>query len=161
MLMRPPEICTDQATDQDVIFHAIEQVHCDLVVYLRPTTPFRQVEVVAEAIKIMSDAGPEITGLRSVEEMEESYFKAFRIDREGLLIGTVYADKPNQYCPKTYRANGYIDIARAEVVKQGQLWGPSVYGYITPRVIEIDTEEDLRYAGYWLGSRRLSAQGRA
>jgi CMP-N-acetylneuraminic acid synthetase len=59
-------------------------------------------------------------------------------------------DQPNHKCPKTYHPNGYVDLIRAEWVKKGQLWGPEKQAFITPRVIEIDTEEDFEMAEWWL-----------
>ena len=66
-------------------------------------------------------------------------------------------DLPNHKCPKTYHPNGYVDLIRAERVKRGQLWGPEKQAFITPRVIEIDTEEDFERAEWWLERRKNTA----
>ena len=157
-IRRPAEISGDRIGDLEVVEHALEVIggDVDLVVYLRPTTPFREIEILRGALAFMEDE--RWTSLRSVEEMGESAYKCFERDKEGRLIPVLYwdsrgdyeyhdmTDTPNQEVEKTYRANGYIDIMRADLIKQGELWGRRKYGYITPGVVEIDTEGDLEYA---------------
>jgi CMP-N-acetylneuraminic acid synthetase len=110
------------------------------------------------------------TGLRSVEEMGESAYKCFEIldncldpvwyaedDGMGDTYWEDMTDKPNHDCPKTYHPNGYVDLIRSEWVKKGQLWGPEKQAFITPRVIEIDTEEDFEMAEWCLERRKNTA----
>jgi CMP-N-acetylneuraminic acid synthetase len=118
----------------------------DLIIYLRPTTPFRREYVVKEAIRLMEMPGYD--SLRSVEEMSESAYKCFRI-KEGILrpLSRVdLTDKPNQECPRTYHPNGYIDIVRRSVLEYGSLWGSGRYGFVTPYAIELDTLEQWEFA---------------
>ena len=140
---------SDTATDFDVIKEFVDQVECDLIVYLRPTTPFRTSEMVDEAIRIMEVKGYD--SLRSVEEMSESAYKCFSI-QTGLckpLTKKDVTDYPNQKLPKTYKPNGYVDIVRPEIIRSGSLWGEGRYAFITPRTIEIDTPEDFEYAQWY------------
>jgi CMP-N,N'-diacetyllegionaminic acid synthase len=150
----------DNQSDIDVVGHFIDHVHCDTIVYLRPTTPVRSVGLVQEAVRVFTG-----TGLRSVEEMGESAYKCFEVDCGRLIPVYVhgssilpvgmsglrdYTDKPNHLCPKTYHPNGYVDIIRSLCVKNGSLWGPDKQAFVTPRTIEIDTEDDLAYAEYYM-----------
>jgi N-acylneuraminate cytidylyltransferase len=133
----------------------------DLVIYLRPTTPFRSVFHLENAIKTLEQTD-EATGLRSVEEMPESAFKCFRMT--GPQLEPIYwwdgkntidvTDWPNQEVEKTYHPNGYIDIARVTVILGGELWGNDVIGYVTPRTIELDTPADWDYAE-WYANRQV------
>lgn len=144
VLMRPPELASDLATDEDVLGHFFEHFPCDLCVFLRPTTPFRDPALVEDAIRMMLNNRAD--SLRSVEEMGESAWKTFEIVGDYLdpIVGSMHqANLPNQILRKTYRGNGYVDILR------GPKWGNRVLVYITPRVIEIDTPEDLEYARWW------------
>lgn len=147
-LERPAVLSGDGIGDYDVVRHFLEHCPCDLVVYLRPTTPFRTSHTVREAIKIMLEGGYD--SLRSVEEMSESAFKCFRI-RAGLLYPLSrkdLTDRPNQTLERTYHPNGYVDIVRSDIVMEGSLWGSGRYAFVTPRAIEIDTEADFEYAQY-------------
>ena len=65
------------------------------------------------------------------------------------------ANLPNQRLPATYRGNGYIDILKASQIRKGPLlmWGQYCIAFITPPVIEIDTEDDLAYAQWWYEHR--------
>lgn len=65
------------------------------------------------------------------------------------------ANRPNHVCPQTYRGNGYIDIIRTSGALAGDLWGDSCIGYVTKRVIELDDEDDWRYAEYVAKRKRL------
>ena len=154
ILMRPPKLASDEATDYDVAAHALENMNCgDMIIYLRPTTPIRANKWIKEAIKIATQAYDSISGLRSVEEMSETAYKNFSIPLAFLepLFGSMTdTNKSTQVLPKTYKANGYVDII---LPKQGKL-PASVYGdrcipLITPRTIDIDTLDDFKYAE-WL-----------
>ena len=153
VIARPPDLATDAAGDDGVIRDALSVVPTDLVIYLRPTTPFRELDRVQDALRLMSVTGYD--SLRSVEEMSESAFKCFKI-RAGLLqplTRTDYTDRPNQELPRTFHPNGYVDILRRSVVDSGGIWGAGRYAFITPRTVEIDTEEDFEYAKYYIERR--------
>jgi len=155
VIKRPVVLAGDDVGDFEVISHAMLHmpVGVELVVYLRPTTPFRHGYLVDEAIRLMGLRGYD--SLRSVHEMGESAYKCFRIEG-GILKpfgGTDYTDLPNQAVERTYHPNGYVDIVRADIVRGGSLWGAGRYGFITPRTVEVDTVEDWEYA-VWLAENR-------
>jgi CMP-N,N'-diacetyllegionaminic acid synthase len=147
--MRPDEFCTDDSTDRDVIEYITKQYALPpntILAYLRPTTPFRDIDVIIDsAIPFL--VKPSIRCLRCVEELIESSFKTFILEN-GFLIpitrGQFNANLPNQSYPKTYRNNGYIDLYRLPYDDS------KVVGFITPKTIELDTEEDFEYAEFWL-----------
>jgi CMP-N,N'-diacetyllegionaminic acid synthase len=157
VIFRPPELCSDTTGDAEVIKNAIGWCQdtlgqdFDWVVYIRPTTPFRRVETVRRALQELFDAGEAATGLRSVELMAESAFKCFTVRPGPFLveIGAGQSDLPNQEVRKTYRGNGYVDIAKVSEIQAGRLWGDNVIAFVTPPSIEIDTEDDLLYAHWW------------
>jgi CMP-N-acetylneuraminic acid synthetase len=51
--------------------------------------------------------------------------------------------------PKTYKANGYIDILKTDTILRGSLHGDKILAYVTPRIPEIDTEEDFLFAEHF------------
>ena len=159
---RPAELAEDDSTDLDVVQHFMEQVETDLIVYLRPTTPFRSVTVVSRAIHefvTVLGAIPTPTSLRSIELMSETAFKCFtKLGPLLVGIGGVSVDEagmPNQDFTPTYKANGYVDIIRTQFVKEsGMLWGGRCYGFETPPVIEIDTPHEWDMAEMYLATKQ-------
>lgn len=146
--VRPGSLSGDGVGDYEVIRNFCNNYAYDLIVYLRPTTPFRQADIVNDAIELMKVPGYD--SLRSVEEMPETAYKMFRIQK-GLLKPLTkidYTDRPNQMLPKTYKPNGYVDIVRSDIVLSGSLWGAGRYAFVTPETIEIDTEGDWERAEF-------------
>ena len=170
-LIRPPDLASDDTGDHPVIKHFLQHFPTDLVIYLRPTTPFRSVAKIEEAIGTLIYAGDYATSLRSIEEMGESAWKCFHL-RYGYLVplrGDMgAANLPNHLVTKTYRGNGYVDIIKSKQVSDpasgpeggaitDNLWGDRCIGFVTPRAIEIDTEDDLRFAEFSL--KRKEGEG--
>ncbi len=151
-ILRPAELSSDNSGDYGVIKQAMGFVDSSLIAYLRPTTPFRKASVLRNAVKYIERENG--SGLRSIEEMGESVYKCFGLNGkllEPFMLGKLdYSDCPNQLCPKSYHPNGYIDIVRREVVEWGELWDDKCLGFITPRTIEIDTEEDFEFVAVFL-----------
>jgi CMP-N,N'-diacetyllegionaminic acid synthase len=154
-IRRHPDACTDDATDRNVILDFFEHVQSNwrqvhLIVYLRPTTPFRPFHCIDDAIDKMIFTTA--TGLRSVHEMSESAYKCFGMYPGGILHGLFHNDNvdaandPNHLYPKTYKPNGVVDIMRPQVIMDGGTFGSSVMAYKTKPVIEIDTPFDFRMA---------------
>jgi len=150
----------DEAVIKDFLQFKPELRDLKLIVYLRPTTPFREPVIINEAIKTLQDApGSTIspTSMRSIEPMSESAYKCLQVRQDGFLTGisghTVEdAGKPRQSFPETYRPNGYVDIIRLQYfLETGNLWGDKVMPFFTEPTIEIDTPGDMvravRYAG--------------
>lgn len=153
--LRPAEISGDRSTDYDFIVHALDWLASNggepkYVVHVRPTTPFRDPDIIASAIQAFS-LSSNATSLRSVQEMPESAYKTFEIAPEGMLmrLGATDAalDAANisrQQFPPTYQANGYVDVLSTRFIRQsGLIHGNWVMPYVTPTVVEVDTEEDF------------------
>lgn len=160
---RPEYLCQDESKDFDLIADILNNdrfgFNWDLVVYLRPTTPYRADYHLCQAIELMLKPDWTGTGLRSVELMIESAFKCFTINGNALLpitLGEDLTDLPNHMVEPTYKPNGYIDIIRPQMVLQGELWGNRLIGYETPHTPEIDTPADWDYAE-WFGKRWVDA----
>jgi CMP-N-acetylneuraminic acid synthetase len=94
----------------------------------------------------------ELTSLRSVQEMSESAYKSFEINNTGFLstIGSIEsgdkANLPRQAFPKTYVANGYVDVLDPNyILKENKIHGDKILAFQTPVVTEVDSLEDLEY----------------
>lgn len=152
--LRPKELASDISNDLDVIKHFLSEINekPDALVHIRPTTPLRDPSILDKAIEIFFSKKDELTSLRSVHEMSESAYKSFAINNQGFLstIGSVEngdkANLPRQSFPKTYVANGYVDVLDPNyILKENKLHGDRILAFQTPVVTEVDSIEDLEY----------------
>ncbi len=161
--LRPPELSGDSSGDIDFIQHALgwlkknEGYEPDYIVHLRPTTPFRNPALIEKAINDFLKADP-FTSLRSAHEMPESAYKTFEISPEGVYkrvgLESTELDSANnarQSFPKTYQANGYVDLLSVKFIeKTGLLHGNRVMPFITEVVTEVDSEGDFKFLEFQL-----------
>ena len=160
--LRPAEISADLSTDYDFVVHALdwlanEGCEPDFLVHIRPTTPFRNPSLIDAAVGEFVNAS-QATALRSVHEMSESAYKTFEIAAAGQLkrlgLDDTALDSANnarQQFPSTYVANGYVDVlSSAFIRKTGLLHGDHVLPFITPPVVEVDTESDFAHLEFQL-----------
>ena len=153
--LRPSEYSGDHSTDYHFIKHALDWFALnggepEYIVHIRPTTPFRVVEMIDQAIETFL-CSPDATALRSVHPMSESAYKTFEIGSGGRLKRIASdsteldaANNARQEFPSTYIANGYVDVLSTRFIRKTQLiHGDHVIPFITPVTGEIDTEEDF------------------
>jgi CMP-N-acetylneuraminic acid synthetase len=154
--LRPAEISQDGSTDYEFVTHFLNYLEeddylPDVLVHLRPTTPFRDPIKIDLAIEIAIKAGEEFSALRSVHEMSETSFKTMGLDENDVLHGAFtknydleLLNAPRQSFAKTFSANGYVDILFPKIIKNNkQLHGSKVRGFLTEQVIEIDSQFDF------------------
>lgn len=164
--IRPWEFAQDSSTDFDFMNHFIRYLESEnelptALIHLRPTTPLRNPELIDEAINTFLQNQSEISAVRSVHEMSESAYKAFEIDQDSILE-TIFTNQknldksnaPRQHFPKTFIANGYVDVLNPQLIlNSGLLHGSKVKAFITPQTLEIDTINDFDLCKYQLNSR--------
>lgn len=165
--LRPTALSGDDSIDNDFFLHAInwfleyEGFNPDLVVHLRPTSPFRNADRIEEAIHIMREM-PEADALRSIHKTELTPYKMFEI-HDGYIHGyfpdhpvTEYHNLPRQRFPQAYIANGYVDIIRPErFLKSGILHGEKTYGFVISEPhVDIDTPDDFDKAEIFLAQQK-------
>jgi CMP-N,N'-diacetyllegionaminic acid synthase len=160
--LRPAEISGDRSTDYDFILHALDWFAAhggepELLVHIRPTTPFRAPHLIDDAVNMFRNTG-QATALRSVHEMSESAYKTFEINTEGRLkrLGAEStaldsANNARQQFPATFQANGYVDVLSARFIRSHRLiHGDSVIPFTTPMVVEVDTQDDFAHLEFLL-----------
>ena len=162
------EISRDDSTDKEFFLHAISWLQVnenwtpDLIVQLRPTTPFRDPQMVEEAIQTLENHNT-ATALRSVHQVDLVPHKMFEV-RDNLLHGYFpnhpcreYYNLPRQRFPVAYDPNGYVDIIRPQVLDEtGLLHGERIYAFIiSPPVIDIDGMQDFLLAERFLLDQSL------
>lgn len=151
VLIRPKKISKDNSSDLEFINHAIRYLKFDYeyIAHLRPTTPLRNISDLNEAISKFKKTN--FSSLRTVHENSESAYKSFEIRKKQLV--TIFNKKknidnsnlPRQKFPKTYVANGILDIYRKSFIKKNnKLFGNNVYAYLTKPTIEIDSINDFK-----------------
>jgi N-acylneuraminate cytidylyltransferase len=157
--LRPESISQDKSTDLEFVKHALDFFHTegkipDLIIHLRPTTPFRDPKIMDQAISDGFKRKEGATSMRSVHEMSESAYKSFELGESGNLVSTFSrsheldpANAGRQSFPKTYSPNGYIDLLYPDfILNSGILHGNNALPIITENTIEIDSEPELNMA---------------
>ena len=154
--LRPSKLAQDHSLDFDVFHHTLtwlkenEQYTPDLVVHLRPTCPFRETEIIDNAIQHLLNC-PEYDSLRSVSPSPKTPYKMWFIQNKSLspIITDQRFDEsynqPRQLLPETYWQNGYIDITKATtILKLKTMCGKKICPFIINHTVtDIDTEEDF------------------
>jgi len=156
--LRPAKFAKDSSPDLDFIKHAILKLtdlgaRPDFIVHLRPTTPFRDPNLIEQAINEFINSSSRYSALRSVHEMSESAYKTLEINSEGHLMSVFtnncdieQSNMARQSFPTTYSPNGYVDIIDTNFVeKENKIHGSQVRAFVTPRVIEVDDKSDLEF----------------
>ena len=158
--LRPKELADDDSTDLDWIYHALDWFEKSegsiprLIVHLRPTAPLRRPQTIEEAIKAI-ESDSTATALRSIHEMSESAYKWFEVNGEYLACLCTHSrdieasSLGRQLYPKTYEPNGSVDILKTDFIMTNQkIHGDRVRAFHSPRVIDIDNEEDFDMAAF-------------
>ena len=164
--LRPSEFANDKAIDIDYISHALQWLEKnedyipDMVVLLRPTTPFRDPIYIDRAIDELIN-NKTATSLRSSHPAPESPFKWFYIkDEFYTTISSEYSledtGQPRQSFPLAYIPNGYVDIIFPKYLKDNNsLFGDKILGFVTPLGYEVDTKEEFEYLEYQVTKQKL------
>lgn len=163
---RPRDLAQDDTPDRPVVAHALNALggpwrddHA-LVMYLRPTAPFRTGLDIDRAAEWIATHG-EVTSLRSVVPAPCHPRKAYRelpctLPYTVLLPYTPHhaANEPRQGLEPVWQAAGWIDVVRARWVFLGSMEGPVVAAWrVSPeRAVDLDTEEQ------WTRAEALAAE---
>ena len=156
--IRPTEISGDKSSDLELFKHvihyfdSIEKYTPEIFVHLRPTSPFRDPDLISEAIQLALFQMGNISAIRSVQEMSETAYKTVEFDENDFLISSFSRNRdlessnlPRQHFPVTYSPNGYVDIIFPKNISDcNYLHGSSVMGFKTDSIIEIDSENDFK-----------------
>jgi len=157
--IRPKGLARNFTTDLLVFRHALKWLKDnegyvpDLVVQLRPTCPLRRGQVIDQAIRMML-RHPGAESLRSVCLAKQTPYKMWTTEHGYLKpllrirgLSEPY-NLPRQRLPKVWWQNGYIDIARPDVIlKKKSMNGRKILAFmIKDPMIDIDYEESLKEA---------------
>ncbi len=157
---RPAELATDTAQDLPAFRHALswleenEDYKPDVLVHLRPTSPFRLAEDIDGTVRLLL-AHPEATAVRTVSRPSQNPFKMWRIENGYMkplipIRGREGYNMPRQELPTVFWQNGLVDVAWRSTILAGSMTGDRILPYIIEhnRVVDIDTPLSLRVAEF-------------
>lgn len=147
VIKRPLNLCTDNTSTYEVIFHATqiikEKINFNAVMTLQPTNPFRSIKIIEDAIKHFinnkCDSLISITKRRlKIGEIRNKYFyKKYESEQQSRLTDP------------TYYENGLIYISLLKTLEKfGCLYGKNILPYETNlpyHDIDLDDDEDFVY----------------
>lgn len=165
--LRPAEFSQDDTPDLPVFQHALrwfvehEDYQPDIVVQLRPTSPFRRVWHIDQAVFRLMEH-PEADSVRTVCVPFQNPFKMWRIGADGFmrpLMETNFPEAynlPRQALPEVYWQTGYVDTTWANTI----LTKKSMTGErILPLMIDPSEWIDIDSPDDWRRAERLLESG--
>ncbi len=163
--VRPEEHAQDNTPDLPVYQHALtwlaenENYHPDIVVQLRPTSPFRRVWHIDQSVFRLIEH-PDADAVRTVCMPFQNPFKMWRIGSNGFMqpIGTELGitnepyNQPRQVLPDIYWQTGYVDAAWSDtILKKDSMTGD----LILPLIIDPSEWVDIDSPDDWMRAERL------
>ena len=153
---RSRDLATDTSASIDVVCDTLQQLQSqnkfyDAIILLQPTSPFRPIGFIDEAIEKFLNSG--FDSLISVLEVPHEYNPHWTFELENNQLKIVTGEKEiikrRQDLPKTYFRDGSIYITKTEVLlNQKTFYGQSI-GYIESNpdyYCNIDTLKDWEVA---------------
>ena len=165
-ILRSKELAGDRILDLPVFDHMLtylkeeENYEPEIVVHLRPTTPYRKAEWVDSAINLLVE-NPSADSVRSVSEPSQHPYRVFEIKNKYLhpLMNERHPEPyllRRQDLPKMYYYNCVIDVTKPSTIfNKKSMTGDKMLPYIMKREdsIDIDTPMDLEFAKVFLKGR--------
>ena len=161
--IRPAELATDTCGSSEVIQHAYQffadkGVHYDAIVLLQPTSPFRKVEFIKEAVAIYDESIDMVTSVRPAAC--NPYYDGFEENVDGLLQiskgdGTIAR---RQEAPKVWQQNGSIYVINPKSLIEKSMAGfTKIKKYAMPEAysVDLDTMLDWKMAELIIKERIL------
>ena len=159
--LRPENISGDASTDIEWFLNLFEEISnlnyniSKYWVWLRPTTPLRDINIVNQAINYMIK-NKNADSLRSVHPMPESPYKFYESNQSKYLTpfgikhtGVDYTCHNKQNLPTVWIPNGYVDIVKSEnIINNKEIYGNNIVKFETDLCTEIDSPEELEFINY-------------
>lgn len=149
---RDSALCDDKATLDAVIFDAVKDMNCDIVVTMQPTSPTLSVETLDKAIEyfISHDLDTLISAINSPR-------LSWRKDGD-FMVPTYERRLNRQYLPSEYEETGAFMISKSKVIEANSRIGKNVQIFEIPReeAIDIDEFSDLMFAEYILQKHKVA-----
>jgi len=165
-IFRSKELAGDDVLDFPVFEHMLtylkkeENYEPEIVVHLRPTSPYREPKWIDSAINLLVE-NPSADSVRSVSESSQHPYRVFEIKNKYLhpLMNERHPEPyllRRQDLPKMYYYNCVIDVTKPSTIfNKKSMTGDKMLPYIMKREdsIDIDTPMDLEFAKVFLKER--------
>lgn len=147
--VRPAELATDTCGSSEVIKHAFQffadkGVHYDAIVLLQPTSPFRKVEFIKEAVALFDESIDMVTSVRLAAC--NPYYDGFEENVDGLLQISKGDGKiaRRQEAPNVWQQNGSIYVINPNsLVEKGMGGFTKIKKYAMPEAYSVDLDTML------------------
>jgi len=156
---RPIKLSSDKTTAIELLKYLVKDLEKKKfkfknIVYLQPTSPFRNSLILDKAIKTYKK-NLNIDSLISISEVESNHPARMKfMNKNNILIDNYYKEKKEgsnkQELKKMYIRNGAIYIFKKKNLKSGTIKGKKSYGFLMSgnQSINIDGLNDLNYAKF-------------
>jgi len=148
-LVRPADLATDFTSTVDVLKHQVnyfkeQNIACDAIILLQPANPFREEDLLEDAINKFEDSARNSLATFSISEkklgkIEDMFFKP-----------TNYTPgQRSQDLEKAYFENGLLYITKSESILEGKVITDDVYPLVCDSLestVDIDYLEDFVFA---------------
>lgn len=167
--LRPKELAKDDTPDLPVFQHALnwlrehEGYQPEIVVQLRPTSPFRSVRHIDTAVQRLLEQ-PKADSVRTVCTPFQNPFKMWRVGEDGYMRPLMQINHPEPYnlprqsLPEVYWQTGYVDAAWADtILSKNSMTGERILPLVidASEWVDIDSPDDWRRAERLLESEEL------
>jgi len=144
--VRPAELATDTCGSNEVIQHALQfyakqDIHYDAIVLLQPTSPFRKVDFLKEAVSLYDNTIDMVTSVKL--SSCNPYYDGFEEDAEGLLRiskgdGTI---ERRQDAPSVWQQNGSIYVINPKsLMEKGMAHFSRIRKYVMSELYSVDID---------------------
>lgn len=161
--VRPASLAKDDTPDLPVFIHCLnwilekEDYTPDLIVHLRPTTPFRNPIIIEACIqKLLAD--PNADSIRGITPSREHPYKMWADPGMSTYLEPIIKssisepyNQPRQELPKSYYQPGYVDVIRTSTITNlNSMTGKNILGHIINQenILDIDDFQSLLFARY-------------
>lgn len=168
--LRPEKFSKDNTPDLPVFQHALEWLYNyeenlpEIIVQLRPTSPFRRVTHINQAVYRLLEH-PEADSVRTVCVPFQNPFKMWRIRQDGTMEPLLETEikepynMPRQALPEVYWQTGYVDAAWVDtIMTKNSMTGDHILPLVIDpsEWIDIDSPDDWRRAERLLESQEIT-----
>jgi len=136
VLIRPPELATDQVDTLDVLMHTVKNIPCDILVLLQATSPIRKEGLIDECINEFIKGKYDSLATGFICKFTEYGTNSLR--RQDIK-GFFYDD-------------GNIYVIKADVIKEGDRYGKKICRKIISRFENIEIDDDF---DFWVTEKIL------
>jgi len=148
---RPENLSGDFEPTVSALKHVLESLDYEVenVVVLQPTNPLRPENLLKETFEIYQKQNGD-----SLFTVSRNHQKLGKITNNKFIPFNYEIGQRSQDLEPLYFENGLLYISKAKIIMEGKIISEATYPFEVNHIfanVDIDTQEDLEYAGYLLG----------